>query len=144
MAKWNKNTFIKETKHVCLSHVSNILIELIKFAEVDADSVDWGRGNGYGTMTFKCKTDDYGLLPLFYITTNGQIKFSINFLRSKINQKEIIKDYQLKLESNFLMDFDPRDYPSDLFHPLEELFSVRSEVNKFIHTIRGISARLHQ
>ena len=85
-----------------------------------------------------------GFLPLFYITTNGRIKFSINLLRSKVNQSEIIRDFQLKLESNFLMDFDSFDYPTDVYHSLEDMFTMRSEVNKFITTIKSLSARLHQ
>ena len=144
MAKWNKKAFIKKTKNNCLSHVSMIAMDLIKFAENDADQVVWGNGDQYGTMTFRCKSIDYGFLPLFYITTNGKIKFSINLLRSKVNQSEIIRDFQLKLESNFLMDFDSFDYPNDVYHSLEEMFTMRSEVIKFITTIKSLSARLHQ
>ena len=144
MAKWDKKTFIKKTKNECLSHVSMITMDLIKFAEDDADQVVWGSGDQYGTMTFKCKSIDHGFLPLFYITTNGRIKFSINLLRTKVDQSEIIRDFQLKLETNFLMDFDSSDYPSDIYHSLEEMFTMRSEVNKFIITIKSLSARLHQ
>ena len=144
MAKWDKKTFIKKTKNECLSHVSMITMDLIKFAEDDADQIVWGSGDQYGTMTFKCKSIDHGFLPLFYITTNGRIKFSINLLRTKVDQSEIIRDFQLKLETNFLMDFDSSDYPSDIYHSLEEMFTMRSEVNKFIITIKSLSARLHQ
>ena len=144
MAKWDKKTFIKKTKSDCLSHVSMLTMDLIKFAENDADQIVWGSGDQYGTMTFKCKSIDYGFLPLFYITTNGKIKFSINLLRSKVNRTEIIRDFQLKLESHFLMDFDSFDYPADVYHSLEEMFTMRSEVNKFITTIKSLSARLHQ
>ena len=144
MAKWDKKTFIKKTKNECLSHVSMITMDLIKFAEDDADQIVWGSGDQYGTMTFKCKSIDHGFLPLFYITTNGRIKFSINLLRTKVDQSEIIRDFQLKLETNFLMDFDSNDYPSDIYHSLEEMFTMRSEVNKFIITIKSLSARLHQ
>ena len=144
MAKWDKKTFIRKTKSDCLSHVSMITMDLIKFAEHNADQIVWGSGDQYGTMVFKCKSHDYGFLPLFYITTNGRIKFSINFLRSKVNQSEIIRDFQLKLESSFLMDFDSSDYPADIYHHLEDMFTMRSEVNKFISTIQSLSARLHQ
>jgi len=144
MTKWNKRKFISQTKSDCLSHVSMITMDLIKFAEHDADQIVWGSGDQYGTMTFKCKSHDYGFLPLFYITTNGRIKFSINLLRSKIAQPEIIRDFQLKLESSFLMDFDSSDYPSDIYHQLEDMFTMRSEVSKFISTIQSLSARLHQ
>ena len=144
MAKWTKNTFIKTTKNNCISHVSMIMLDLIKFSEDNADQIVWGSGDHYGTMTFKCKSIDYGFIPLFYITTQGRIKISINLLRSKLSQPEIIKDFQLKLESNFLMDFDSEDYPSDIYHSLEDLFTMRSEVNRFTTTIQSISARLHQ
>ena len=144
MAKWNKNTFIKKTKNNCLSHVSMIMMDLIKFSEDNADQIVWGSGDQYGTMTYKCKSMDHGFIPLFYITTQGRIKISMNLLRSKVSQPEIIRDFQLKLESNFLMDFDSEDYPSDIYHSLEDLFTMRSEVNRFTTTIQSISARLHQ
>ncbi len=144
MAKWTKNTFIKKTKNNCISHVSMIMLDLIKFSEDNADQIVWGSGDHYGTMTYKCKSIDHGFIPLFYITTQGRIKISINLLRSKLRQPEIIKDFQLKLESNFLMDFDSEDYPSDIYHSLEDLFTMRSEVNRFTTTIQSISARLHQ
>jgi len=143
MAKWNKKAFIKKTKNNCMSHVSMITIDLIKFAEDNADQVVWGSGDQYGTMAFKCKSMDYGFIPLFYITTNGTIKFSINLLRAKVTT-DIVRDFQLKLESNFLMDFDQLDYPIDIYHSLEEMFTMRSEVNKFTTTIKSISARLQQ
>jgi len=144
MAKWTKNTFIKKTKNNCLSHVSMIMMDLIKFSEDNADQVVWGSGDRYGTMTYKCKSIDHGFIPLFYITTQGRIKISINLLRAKVSQPEIIRDFQLKLESNFLMDFDSEDYPSDIYHSLEDLFTMRSEVNRFTTTIQSVSARLHQ
>ena len=144
MAKWTKNTFIKSTKTNCLSHVSMIMMDLIKFSEDNADQIVWGSGDHYGTMTYKCKSMDHGFIPLFYITTQGRIKISMNLLRAKVSQPEIIRDFQLKLESNFLMDFDSEDYPSDIYHSLEDLFTMRSEVNRFTTTIQSISARLHQ
>ena len=103
MAKWDKDLFIKTIKESCQTRISNIVVDLVKFTEDEADSVSWGRGEGYGTMTFKCKSIDYGLLPLFHLTSNGQIKFPLNLLKQKINKKEIIREYQLKLESNFMM-----------------------------------------
>ena len=144
MTKWNKENFILQSKKDCEPRISNILVDLVNFSSIESDILSWGRGKGYGTMTFKCKTNDYGFLPLFYITTNGRIKFSINLLRSKVEQLEIIRDFQLKLESSFLMDFDSSDYPSDIYHSLEDMFTMRSEVNKFITTIQSLSARLHQ
>ena len=65
-------------------------------------------------------------------------------MRDKVEAKEIIKDYQLKLEANFLMDFDSELYPSDLSHKIEDLFNIKTEVDHFQDTISGISARLKQ
>ena len=144
MVKWNQDLFIKTIKDQCQVRISNIVVELVKFAESDADIISWGRGEGYGTMTFKCKSFDYGILPLFHLTSNGQIKFPLNLLRQKITKKEIVNDYQLKLESNFMMYFDDEMYPSDIYYTIDELFVMQIEVKKFILTIQGISARLHQ
>ena len=144
MSKWNKDTFVCTVKDKCEPRISNVIIDLVNFADSDADVISWGRGEGYGTMTFKCKSEDYGTLPLFHITTNGQIKFPINLLRSKIRKKEIINDFQLKLESNFMMYFDEESCSADVFYNIDDLFLMKSEVDKFVFTVRGISARLHQ
>ena len=144
MSKWNKITFVSTVKDKCEPRISNIILALVNFTNHEADQVTWGRGEGYGTMTFKCKSDDYGILPLFEITTNGQINFLLNALRGKVRKKEILRDYQLKLESNFMMYFDEEVYPSDIFYTIDELFVMQIEVQKFILTIQGISARLHQ
>tara|TARA_B100000959_G_C14693630_1_gene505794 strand:+ start:244 stop:678 length:435 start_codon:yes stop_codon:yes gene_type:complete len=144
MSKWNKGTFVLTVKDKCEPRISNIIIDLINFAESNADLISWGRGEGYGTMTFKCKSEDYGMIPLFHITTNGQIKFPINLLRSKIRKKEIIRDFQLKLESNFMMYFDEENCSSDVFYKIDDLFLMKSEIDKFIFTVQGIAARLHQ
>ena len=76
MAKWNKEIFLKTVKSNCDIRIINIVVELVKFTEKEADQISWGRGEGYGTMTFKCKSIDYGHLPIFHITSNGQIKFA--------------------------------------------------------------------
>ena len=144
MAKWNKDTFISCTKENCEPRVQTTVMDLVRFAERDADQVSWGRGEGYGTMTFKCKSDDYGIVPLFHITTNGQIKFQLNYLRQKVRKKEILRDYQLKLESNFMLDFGEAYYPSDIYHKMGDIFTIRSEVEKFVRTIQGIAHRLRQ
>mgnify|MGYP001379066159 FL=1 len=144
MSKWNKDTFIEKAKNSCYPHISNIVIDLVNFADGNADNVAWGKGKQQGTMVFKCKSDDFGMVPLFHLTTDGQIKFQLNYLRSNIGKKEIVRDFQLKLESNFLMDLDEEEYPSDLFHEVDELFNIKHEVEKFEDTIQGISARLKQ
>ena len=144
MVKWNQELFIKSIKKNCQIRVSNIIVDLVKFAETNADLVSWGRGDDYGTMTFKCKSIDYGFLPLFQLTSNGKIKFPLNHLKLKVSRKEIIRDYQLKLESNFMLYFDEEKYPVDIFYTIDELFVMQVEVQKFILTVQGISARLHQ
>jgi len=144
LAKWNKELFIKTIKESCQTRISNIVVDLVKFTQEEADLITWGRGEGYGTMTFKCKSIDYGVIPLFHLTSNGQIKFPLNFLKQKIIKKEIVREYQLKLESNFMMYFDEEVYPTDIFYTIDELFVMQIEVQKFTLTIQGISARLHQ
>ena len=128
----------------CKPHTSNVIIELIKFAETNSGIASWGKGEGYGTMTYKCDSDDFGVVPLFLVTTNGQIKFQLNYLRNKVKKKEIIRDYQLKLESNFMLDFDEEFYPTDVYHDISELFVMKADIDKFKHTIKGISDRLYQ
>ena len=144
MSKWNKEVFIKTVKHNCMGHTSNVIVDLVNFSETKADNLSWGKGENCGTMTFKCKSEDYGLVPLFNITTNGKIKFHINNLREKVGSLEIVKDYQLKLESNFMMDFDAELYPIDLSHKIEDLFNIKTELHRFQDAILGISARLRQ
>ena len=144
MVKWNQELFISNIKKNCQIRVSNIVVDLVKFAGTNADLVSWGRGEDYGTMTFKCKSIDYGFLPIFQLTSNGKIKFPLNHLKLKVNRKEIIKDFQLKLESNFMMYFDEEKYPVDIYYTVDELFVMQVEVQKFILTVQGISARLHQ
>ena len=144
MSKWNKDTFVQTTKSKCEPRISNIILALVNFTDHEADKVTWGRGEGYGTMTYKCKSIDFGIIPLFHLTTNGQIKFPLNLLRQRILKKEIISDFQLKLESNFMMYFDEDEQPSDIFFNVDELFLMKTEIDKFIFTIQGITARLHQ
>ena len=78
MAKWNKEIFLKTVKSNCDIRIINIVVELVKFTEKEADQISWGRGEGYGTMTYKCKSDDFGIISLFHVTTSGQIKFLLN------------------------------------------------------------------
>ena len=144
MAAWNKSTFIEKAKDSCYPHISNILIDLVNFADDYADIISWGKGRDCGTMVYKCKSDDFGMVPLFHLTTKGQIKFQLNYMRSNVAKKEIVRDFQLKLESNFLMDFDEEGCPSDCFYEVDDLFTIKHEVDKFVHTIQGISARLKQ
>ena len=70
MSKWNKDTFVQTIKSKCEPRISNIMVALINFTDSEADQVSWGRGEGYGTMTFKCKSADFGIIPLFHLTTD--------------------------------------------------------------------------
>ena len=65
-------------------------------------------------------------------------------MKDKIRKKEILRDFQLKLESNFMMDFNEDDYDADIFYDIDSLFNTKSDIEKFISTINGISARLKQ
>ncbi len=143
MAKWDQATFIKFAKGKCPAHVVNVLEDLLKFTSETADSLTWGRGDETGMMTFKAKSDE-GLLPLFNLTTDGQIKFYINHLREKGVAKEIIRDYQLKIESTFLLDLSEDFYPHDVGHQVDDLFHTQNQIEKFKHAIKGATARLHQ
>ena len=144
MAKWNKDTFLNNLKDSCMPHITNIVMDLVNYTDDEADTISWGRGEGYGTMTFKCKSDDFGVVSLFHVTTSGQIKFLLNNMRNKIRKKEILRDFQLKLESNFMMDFNEDEYDSDIYYDVDALFNTRSDIDKFKSTINGISARLKQ
>ena len=144
MPKWDQKTFLLNLKQNCQPHITNIILDLVKYSEESADVISWGRGEGYGTLTFKCKSDDYGIVPLFHLTTSGQIKILLNNMRNKIRKKEILRDFQLKLESNFLMDFHEEEYNSDIYYNVDTLFNTKADINKFQSTISGISARLKQ
>jgi len=119
-------------------------MDFIQFAEKNSDIIAWGRGEGHGTMTFKCKSEDWGVVPIFHVTSDGKIKFLLNNMRNKVRKREILRDYTLKLESNFMLDFSEDSYVSDIYFSVMELFVTKSEVDKFMFTVKGICARLHQ
>ena len=60
---------------------------------------------------------------MFEVTTKGQINFLLNSL-GQSKKKEILRDYQLKLESNFMIDFDEDGYSSDIYHDIDEVFTI--------------------
>ncbi len=144
MAKWTKKSFIEALKQECKPHEVNVSMDFIQFSEAQADIVAWGRGEGYGTMTFKVKSEDWGIVPIFHITSDGKIKFLLNYMRKKVRKREILKEYTLKLESNFMMDFNEDVYNADIYFEIGELFVTKTEVDKLMHTVKGITARLHQ
>ena len=43
-----------------------------------------------------------------------------------------------------MMYFDEDEQPSDVFFNIDELFLMKTEIDKFIFTIQGITARLQQ
>jgi len=56
----------------------------------------------------------------------------------------VIRDVVIKLESNFLRDYNEQSYPSDVFVPMDELFHTQGQVDKFLKTMEGATYRLKQ
>ncbi len=88
--------------------------------------------------------DGIGKGPMCSWVKKYDIKFPLNLLRHRVQKKEIISDFQLKLESNFMMYFDEDVQPSDVFFNIDDLFLMRADIDRFIFTIQGIAARLYQ
>ena len=143
MVTWNKKNFISDLRKNCTREIAKIGIELIEFSEKFADNITWGRGSDNGTLTFRCESDA-GLIPLFHFSSDGKINLLINFLRTKDIPKQVIKDLELKLESNFLREYDEEMYPSDIFENAEDLFHTKTQLEKFLKTIEGVVYRLKQ
>ena len=116
---------------------------IIDFSEKHADEISWGRGHDHGTLTFRCNSD-FGVLPLFHMTSEGALNIQVNFLRSKGVPKQVLLDVVRKLESNFLRDYDEVMYDVDTFEPINELFFTSSQVDKFLNTMEGCCYRLRQ
>jgi hypothetical protein len=123
--------------------VAKVGVSIIDFTEQHADDISWGRGGDHGTLTFRCNSDE-GPLPLFHMTSTGQLNLQINFMRHKEIPPMVIRDMVLKLESNFLRDYNPVEYPSDVFVPIDELFHTENQVEKFLKTMEGCTYRLKQ
>ncbi len=143
MSNWTKESFIEDMREKCTREISKIGVALIDFAEKHGEDISWGRGNEYGTLTYRCGSD-VGPIPLFHMTSTGQINLQINFLRSKEIPPMVMRDMVLKLESNFLRDYNEIDYPSDVFEPMDEMFHTQAQVDKFIKTVEGCTYRLKQ
>ncbi|NOZ03184.1 MAG: hypothetical protein GXO92_01055 [FCB group bacterium] len=143
MAKWDKESFIKDMQKNCSRETTKIGLRIIEFAEKYSDGLTWGRGHEHGTLTFRCDSD-YGLLPLFHFSSDGKINLTINFLRSKGLPTQVLRDMIVKLEANFLREYDPEMYPVDTFEPVDDLFHTESQVEKFLKTIEGCAYRLKQ
>ena len=143
MAKWCKKTFTEHINQTCENDVAINCLQLIDFSEKNSDELTWGTRDDCGTMTFRCNSD-YGLLPLFRLSSNGKINLQLNFLRSKNLHKQILEDMIVKLESNFLREYDQESYPSDSYQEIEDLICTKNQLDTFIKTIEGCIYRLKQ
>ena len=143
MSKWDKNRFTEHMTENCSREVAKIGNAIIDFSEKYADEVSWGRGNDHGTLTFRCNSD-FGVLPLFHMTSEGTLNIQVNFLRSKGVPRQVLLDVVRKLESNFLREYDAVNYDVDTFEPINELFFTSSQVDKFLNTMEGCCYRLRQ
>ena len=56
----------------------------------------------------------------------------------------VLRDVVLKLEANFLRDYDDLEYPSDVFVPMDELFYTANQIERFLKTMEGATYRLRQ
>ena len=65
-------------------------------------------------------------------------------MRSKEIPPMVIRDVVIKLESNFLRDYDEIGYPSDVFVSMDELFHTQSQVDNFIKAMEVATYRLKQ
>ena len=143
MSNWDKALFIDHIREQCTREIAKICVSIIEFSEKFADDISWGRGSDHGTLTFRCNTD-VGPLPLFHMTSNGQLNLQINFMRNKDIPPMVLKDLVIKLESNFLRDYDEIEYPSDIFVSMDQLFHTENQVEKFLKTMEGATYRLRQ
>ena len=143
MSNWNKDQFIDHLREECSREIAKVGVSIIDFTERHADDISWGRGADHGTLTFRCQAD-VGPLPLFHMTSTGQLNLQINFMRNKEIPPMVLRDIVLKLESNFLRDYNVNEYPSDVFVPMDELFYTESQVEKFLKTMEGCTYRLKQ
>ena len=78
------------------------------------------------------------------MTSNGQLNLQINFMRNKDIPPMVLRDVVLKLESNFIRDYDEIEYPSDVFVPIVDLFHTENQLEKFLKTMEGATYRLRQ
>ena len=143
MSNWDKDLFIDHMREQCNREISKIGVMIIEFTEKHADDLSWGRGSDHGTLTFRCDTD-VGTIPLFHMTSTGQLNLQINFMRNKEIPPMVLRDVVLKLEANFLRDYDDIEYPSDVFVPMDELFHTANQIERFLKTMEGATYRLRQ
>lgn len=143
MPKWTKKKFVDDMRERCSREVAKVGVQIIDFSEKHADELSWGRGSDHGTFTFRCNSD-FGMLPIFHMTSEGRLNLQINFLRSKELPKQVLRDMIVKLESNFLREYDPQFYPVDTYESMNEMFNTQGQVVKFLGTVEGCVYRLKQ
>ena len=97
MSKWTKDQFVEDMRNKCSREIAKIGEKIIEFSDTHASEVTWGRGDGHGTFTFRSDSD-VGVLPLFHMTSNGQMNLQINFLREKELPKQVMRDLVVKIE----------------------------------------------
>ena len=140
---WNKEEMMDSIRKGQNREIVRMAEKIINFTELAADDASWGRGRELGTLTFRCNSD-MGLISLFQISSKGCIRILINYLREKEVPKPAIRDFVLKLEANFLFDYDEESYPIDSFQDMDELFHTSAQVDKFINAVEGLAYRLRQ
>jgi hypothetical protein len=140
---WNKEKIMESIRKEQNREIVRMAEKIVNFTELEADDPSWGRGKELGTLTFRCNSD-MGLISLFQISSKGCVRFLVNHLREKEVPKPAIRDFVLKLEANFLYDYDPESYPIDSFQDMEELFHTSAQVDKFISAVEGLAYRLRQ
>ena len=143
MSKWTKEEFVEDLRSKCTREIAKISERIIEFSEEHASEMTWGRGDDHGTFTFRCSSD-VGMLPLFHMTSHGHLNLQVNFLREKELPKQVLRDMIVKIEANFLRDYDEESYPVDSYEEMEYLFHTYSQVDKFLSTMEGVVYRLKQ
>ena len=143
MSKWTKEEFVEDLRNNCSREIAKIGEQIIEFSEEHASEMSWGRGEDHGTFTFRCSSYVV-MLPLFHMTSNGQLNFQVNFLREKELPKQVLRDMIVKMEANFLRDYDVESYPADSYEEMEYLFHTSTQVEKFLSTMEGVVYRLKQ
>ena len=61
----------------CNREIAKIGLSIIEFSEAYGTDLSWGRGTDHGTLTYRCDSD-IGPLPLFHMTSKGQLSLQIN------------------------------------------------------------------
>ena len=143
MSKWTKEEFVEDLRSKCTREIAKIGERIIEFSEEYASEMTWGRGDDHGTFTFRCSSD-VGMLPLFHMTSHGHLNLQVNFLREKELPKQVLRDMIVKIEANYLRDYDEESYPADSYEEMEYLFHTYSQVDKFLSTMEGVVYRLKQ